>query len=204
MGVPTITSVSPAGGPTAGGQQVTIIGSNLLNATVTIGGVTATVNNVALDGTSLTCTTDAKIKDIAVTTSAGTATIVTVDTSLDIFNTATAFIDNINAMMAVLNEQVTNLAIQINVPTIQCQITFSTITLTIHPRNERTVSSIYDDLLNGGMVISINDKPQQVTSSNVTLNADSLTFTSNVTSGDYKVVVLFGSTKLLNTFVTVL
>jgi predicted outer membrane repeat protein len=41
----TITRISPDGGSTAGGQIVTITGTNLSGATVTIGGVGATVNS---------------------------------------------------------------------------------------------------------------------------------------------------------------
>src|SRR6185295_8891671 len=40
---PTISSVSPSSGPSAGGQSVTITGTNLLGASVAVGGSSATV-----------------------------------------------------------------------------------------------------------------------------------------------------------------
>ncbi len=56
---PTVTSVSPIGGPTAGGTAVTITGSNFATgATVTFGGTPAT-NVVVLSATSITATTPA-------------------------------------------------------------------------------------------------------------------------------------------------
>jgi hypothetical protein len=61
IGVPTITSITPATGALGGGTSVTIAGTNLFNAnmpsTVTIGAADAPVTSGALDGTSLTVTT---------------------------------------------------------------------------------------------------------------------------------------------------
>lgn len=55
---PSITSITPPGGPTAGGTQIVIAGANLDNATsVTIGGTAANVT--ANTGTSVTVTTPA-------------------------------------------------------------------------------------------------------------------------------------------------
>ena len=55
---PIITSATPAGGPTAGGTEVVILGANLTNTTsVTIGGTAA--NITANTGTSVTITTPA-------------------------------------------------------------------------------------------------------------------------------------------------
>ena len=56
---PTVTSVSPNSGPTAGGTSVTITGTNFATgATVTFGGVAAT-NVVVVSSTSITATTPA-------------------------------------------------------------------------------------------------------------------------------------------------
>lgn len=74
---PAITDVSPSGGPTAGGTNITITGSNLTGATgVTIGGTAAT-NVTVVDDTTITATTPAGTagaKDVAVTTSGGSGT----------------------------------------------------------------------------------------------------------------------------------
>ncbi|WP_158609678.1 IPT/TIG domain-containing protein [Cellulomonas triticagri] len=57
---PTLTAVTPASGPAAGGQTVTLTGTGLFPRTaVTFGGVPATVTGAAADGTSLTVTTPA-------------------------------------------------------------------------------------------------------------------------------------------------
>ncbi|MGA9673360.1 MAG: IPT/TIG domain-containing protein [Terracidiphilus sp.] len=54
---PTVTSVSPGIGPTAGGTAVTITGTNFVTgASVTIGGTSAT-NVVVVNGTTITATT---------------------------------------------------------------------------------------------------------------------------------------------------
>jgi hypothetical protein len=57
---PSITEdVSPNTGTTYGGQLVTITGTNLLNAIVTIGSTVATDLNITDDGTTITCNTPA-------------------------------------------------------------------------------------------------------------------------------------------------
>ena len=56
-GPPTVTSISPTSGTTAGGTSVTITGTNFIaGATVTIGGSTCT-SVVIVSSTSITCTT---------------------------------------------------------------------------------------------------------------------------------------------------
>ena len=73
---PTISSVSPATGSTAGGTAITITGAALTGATsVTVGGVAAT--SVVVSSTSVTAVTPAGTvgaKNVAVTTPNGTAT----------------------------------------------------------------------------------------------------------------------------------
>lgn len=74
---PTITNISPSGGPTAGGQSVTITGTNLSGASVTIGGNAATVTGTT--ATTVTFTTPAQpagAVDVTVTTAGGSATAV--------------------------------------------------------------------------------------------------------------------------------
>lgn len=74
---PTLTSVSPAGGDTAGGTEITIVGTNLYDgATVTVGGAACT-NVVVTPLTSLTCTTPpgtAGLADIEIVTTEGSVT----------------------------------------------------------------------------------------------------------------------------------
>jgi hypothetical protein len=74
---PTVTAITPASGPVAGGTAVTISGTDFTGATaVTIGGVAATGYAVA-SSTTITATTPpgtAGSKDVAVTTPAGTGT----------------------------------------------------------------------------------------------------------------------------------
>jgi YVTN family beta-propeller protein len=68
VSVPTVTSITPASGPAAGGTAVTIAGTGFTGATsVTIGGTAAT-NVVVVSGTSITATTPAH--------SAGTASVI--------------------------------------------------------------------------------------------------------------------------------
>lgn len=75
---PTITSVTPSTGTTAGGTAVSIAGTNLAGATVvTFGGTTAT--SIVITDTAITCVTPAKTagaKDVIVTTPDGTVTSV--------------------------------------------------------------------------------------------------------------------------------
>ncbi len=77
VAAPTVTSISPSAGPTAGGTSVTITGTNLTGATsVTIGGASATGVTV-VNSTTITATTPsgtAGAKDVVVTTSGGTGT----------------------------------------------------------------------------------------------------------------------------------
>lgn len=76
---PTVASVSPAGGATAGGTVVTITGTGFtVGTTVTVGGAAATAIDVDNDK-QLKCTTPAGTagaKNVAVTTAAGSATLV--------------------------------------------------------------------------------------------------------------------------------
>lgn len=72
---PTITTVSPNVGATTGGRSVTITGTELQNATVNIGGTSATVDSTT--ATSVVVTTPAHaagLVDVVATTAAGTAT----------------------------------------------------------------------------------------------------------------------------------
>ena len=77
VGAPTVTSVSPNSGPTAGGTSVTITGTNFNGATaVTFGGTAATGITVE-SATSITATTPVGAVgavDVAVTTPGGTGT----------------------------------------------------------------------------------------------------------------------------------
>jgi lysophospholipase L1-like esterase len=74
---PVLASVSPGGGPLAGGTTITLAGSNLTGATgVTIGGVAATSVNV-VNASTVTCVTPAGSagpKDVVITTPAGSST----------------------------------------------------------------------------------------------------------------------------------
>ena len=72
---PTITNVSPSAGPAAGGQAVTLTGTNLLRAGVTIGGSKATVTGTT--STTATFTTPAHAVggvDISVAAAGGSVT----------------------------------------------------------------------------------------------------------------------------------
>ena len=67
IGPPTVSSVSPNNGPTAGGTAVTITGTNFAaGATVKFGGTAAT-NVVVVSRTSITATTPAGMRRGAVT-----------------------------------------------------------------------------------------------------------------------------------------
>ena len=74
---PTVGSVSPNSGPTAGGQTVTITGAHLSGATaVSFGGVAGTV--IADGSTQITATSPARaagLVDITVTTAGGTSAV---------------------------------------------------------------------------------------------------------------------------------
>lgn len=73
MPAPTVTSISPSSGPTAGSTSVTITGTNFTGTTgVTIGGASASSVTV-VSSTSITCTTPAG--------SAGTASVVVTNAS---------------------------------------------------------------------------------------------------------------------------
>jgi uncharacterized protein YhjY with autotransporter beta-barrel domain len=77
IAAPTVTAISPTGGPTAGGTSVTITGTDFLGATaVTIGGAAATGVTV-LNPTTITATTPAGAvgaRDVVVTTPGGSGT----------------------------------------------------------------------------------------------------------------------------------
>lgn len=72
---PTVASISPTSGPSAGGTSVTITGTNFISgATVTIGGAAAS-NVMVGSATSITCTTpsgSAGTASVLVTTAGGT------------------------------------------------------------------------------------------------------------------------------------
>ena len=71
---PTVSAVSPANGPAAGGTAITVTGTNLTGATrITVGGAACTNLNVTSD-TTAACTTTANSRDFAsvtVTTAGG-------------------------------------------------------------------------------------------------------------------------------------
>ena len=72
---PTIATVSPSSGPTSGGTPITITGTNLSGATVTIGGAPFTV--VTDNGSTITGNTPAGtagLANVVVTTAGGTVT----------------------------------------------------------------------------------------------------------------------------------
>ena len=87
---PTVTAISPATGPTAGGTQVTITGAGFAaNSTVTIGGVACT-NVTVVSATQIRCTTGAKAAgtyDVVVTSSGASATLAAAFTYSDCAST---------------------------------------------------------------------------------------------------------------------
>ncbi len=74
---PTITSIAPSSGTTAGGTSVVITGTDLTGATVNFGSTAATsvVVNSATQVTAVSPAGSAGAVDVSVTTSAGTATL---------------------------------------------------------------------------------------------------------------------------------
>lgn len=74
--IPTVTAVSPSGGPDSGGTSVTITGTNLAGATsVTFGGVAGTITGNSVTQVIATAPAHAAgAVDVSVTTSAGTGT----------------------------------------------------------------------------------------------------------------------------------
>ncbi len=74
LGLPTVSKISPAGGPLAGNTMVTITGTNFSNdATVSFGSTAATSVTV-VSPTMITCTSPAEtagVVDVLVTTAAG-------------------------------------------------------------------------------------------------------------------------------------
>ncbi len=82
VNVPTVTSMSPTSGPTAGGTNVTITGTNFVSGatTVTIGGTTIPAASVTVNSaTSLTFSTPAHAAGnvaVTVTTAGGTSSAV--------------------------------------------------------------------------------------------------------------------------------
>ncbi len=72
---PTVASVSPGAGPTAGGTSVTITGTNLSEATAVKFGSTAAVSVTADSATSITAVSPAGtgVVDVSVSTSGGTS-----------------------------------------------------------------------------------------------------------------------------------
>ncbi len=95
--MPTVTSISPALGPTAGGQSVTIRGSGFTDATsVTIGGTacTTTFGSVTSDDNYIFCTTGAHAAggpfSVQVTTPSGTNAANTLYTYANVAPTVTS------------------------------------------------------------------------------------------------------------------
>jgi hypothetical protein len=76
--VPTLTTVTPASGPVAGGTSITLTGTGLSNATVTVGGVAAEDVDGVDDATLVVVTPPgtAGPADVVITTAFGSATLV--------------------------------------------------------------------------------------------------------------------------------
>jgi hypothetical protein len=75
-GAPTVTGVSPAGGPTTGGTTVTLTGTNFLGATSVIFGGIGGKNVTVVNATTITVTSPADtagLHNIQVTTPSGTS-----------------------------------------------------------------------------------------------------------------------------------
>lgn len=80
--VPSVSSVSPNAGPVAGGQTVTIHGTNLTGATGVSFGSAAATNVTVVSDTELTATTPAHVAgvaDVTVTTAKGTSVVSSAD-----------------------------------------------------------------------------------------------------------------------------
>lgn len=74
---PTVTGMTPTQGPVAGGTQITITGTNLTGAAVSVGGAACTDVVVASDGNSLTCNTPAHstAENVQVNVTTGNGTV---------------------------------------------------------------------------------------------------------------------------------
>lgn len=76
-GLPTVTALSPTGGPTSGGTAVTITGTNFVSgATVNFGSGYPATNVNVVNSTTITCVTPAHpvgVAEVTVTTPAGTS-----------------------------------------------------------------------------------------------------------------------------------
>ena len=73
---PTVTGISPAAGPTAGGTVITITGTNLTNATAVTFGSTAATHVTVVNATAVTATAPAHAAgtvDVTITTPGGTS-----------------------------------------------------------------------------------------------------------------------------------
>ncbi|MFD4911519.1 IPT/TIG domain-containing protein [Kitasatospora purpeofusca] len=71
---PTVTSVTPDSGPAAGGDVVTVTGTDLTGATLDFGGIPATgVTCTAISCTATTPAHAAGVVDVRVTTPGGTS-----------------------------------------------------------------------------------------------------------------------------------
>jgi len=77
VGAPTVTSISPASGPTTGGTSVIITGTNLLGATAVTFGATAATGYTVKSATEITATAPTGMGtgtvDVLVTTTGGTS-----------------------------------------------------------------------------------------------------------------------------------
>jgi hypothetical protein len=75
QGVPAVTSVTPDGGPTAGGTTVTVTGTNFTGATMVVFGTVAATSYTVVSSTKITAVSPpqaAAYRNIFVTTPAGT------------------------------------------------------------------------------------------------------------------------------------
>jgi hypothetical protein len=75
LGIPSVTGISPTGGPAAGGTSVTITGTNFTGATAVDFGATAATSFTVVNDTTVTATSPAGTGtvDVTVTTPAGTS-----------------------------------------------------------------------------------------------------------------------------------